>query len=418
MSPRVAAGDQDRRSGATRWTVNLELHPGQREIFDNPARFKIIAAGRRFGKTVLCVALCIITAASKPDANVMWVAPAHRQARMAMRLIKKALPRGSYTVNNTTQEIFLRTGGRIAFVSADRPDNLRGEGLDLVIVDEAAFIEKAAWTQAIRPTLSDRNGHALLISTFDGENWFYELWRDAQRSSRPDWASFKFATADNPYIPQSEIDAAREELDPDVFGQEYEANPLARVGSVFQLSWLEDAYERLFALDVTQPIGLCEAGLDWGFRVTALEIAEPTANGDIIWRDEHVYERIELNDRCEDIAKWCKAWRVQVVYADAAGASENQTLAKTFERLNCQTLVQPVPFNAYKTVGIDTRRFYLRKAREVMTDKVPMLRNDSKAYKYKEGSDMPEKGNDHTVDAATAFYASLGYVLGSELEVE
>ena len=431
MSPRVAAEDRQ-HEGGTRWVFELDLHPRQREVFEHPARFKVIAAGRRFGKTVLCAALCIIVAASKPDANVMWVAPAHRQAKMAMRLVKKFLPKGSYEANNTTQEIFLATGGRIAFVSGDRPDNLRGEGLDLVVVDEAAFIEQRVWTQAIRPALSDRLGKAVLISTFDGENWYFDLETFAEDPKNVEWMGWRFPTAANPYIDPAEIEEARRNLPAEVFAQEYEASPLSYSGAVFRAARLNHAAELgdeltvptehlvrvVDGMKVIAPGPSCEAGLDWGWNVTALEVNAQLTDGRIAWVAELVQERIELTERCENIADVCEQWGVQCVYADAADPTANAALAMTFDRRGLKTEVQPVPFNVWKKAGISARNYHLEREREVITPACRQLLIDSKAYHYEEDGEKPAKGKDHTVDAATAFYASRAYLLGAEIDAE
>ncbi len=107
---------------------------------------------------------------------------------------------------------------------------------------------------------------------------------------------------------------------------------------------------------------------------------------------------------------------MKTVYCDAAGASENVTLARILERLGVQTYVQPVPFGTFKKLGIQTRSFYLEKGREILTSHCPGLRVDSKAYHYDPDGEKPAKGSDHTVDAATAFYASRGDALGGFIE--
>jgi len=401
--------------GGGTWRFELDMHPAQREIFESPARFKVAACGRRFGKTLLGTAMCIIAAASKPNGNVWWIAPSHNQSRNAFRMVEKAIPKKHREANRTLGEIYLSNGGRIAFKSGERWDNLRGEGLDLVVVDEAAFLAQDVWTQALRPALSDRNGSAFLISTFNGENWYYDLWRFAMDPANEEWAGFKFVTGDNPYIPQEEINEAQRALPKEIFEQEYMASPLAFAGAVFDAHKIDDAYEarRDFVLPQLPNF---EAGLDWGWNVTAFEVCTELVDGRIAWVDEHIYERIELNDRCERIAQICKDLRVSTIYADAAGASENVTLARILERSGAPTIVQPVPFAAYKRPGIMARSFFLEQGREVLTDNVRQLIIDSKAYHYDPKNDMkPAKGHDHSVDAATAFYASRAHLLGDEL---
>lgn len=154
-----------------------------------------------------------------------------------------------------------------------------------------------------------------------------------------------------------------------------------------------------------------EAGLDWGFHVTALEVVHEGTDDRITFVYEEVWEQIELNKRCKKIASICGQMGVSVIYADAAGATENQTLAVCLMDAGLATEVQPVPFRDYKTVGIDTRRYYLENMLEDISPRCSLLLTDSKRYHYDESGDKPAKGNDHTVDAATAFYASRAEVL-------
>ncbi len=120
----------------------------------------------------------------------------------------------------------------VAIRSADNPDSLRGEGLDYVVLDEAAYIAPEAWSEAIRPALSDRLGKALFISTPRGRNFFWDLYR--RGGVEPDWASFTYPTSANPYIQPSEIEAARAELPEIIFNQEYLADFVDSEGAVFR----------------------------------------------------------------------------------------------------------------------------------------------------------------------------------------
>lgn len=121
----------------------------------------------------------------------------------------------------------------MAVRSADNPDSLRGEGLDFVVMDECAFMQKEAWTEAMRPALSDRQGKALFISTPKGQNWFWEVYQNGLRNE-PGWASFTYPTVNNPYIEPSEVDAARRDLPEIIYRQEYLAEFINSDGGVFR----------------------------------------------------------------------------------------------------------------------------------------------------------------------------------------
>ena len=137
----------------------------------------------------------------------------------------------------TTRTVHYPGGGWVQVKSADNPSTLRGEGLDLVIVDETAHISKfmEAWQQSLRPALSDRKGSAIFISTPKGYNHFWELYKDAE--TMDGWASFQHPTWDNPYIDPQEIEDAKAQLPALVFRQEYGAEFVQLAGALFQREW-------------------------------------------------------------------------------------------------------------------------------------------------------------------------------------
>ena len=194
------------------------------------------------------------------------------------------------------------------------------------------------------------------------------------------------------------------------------ASPMAFAGAVFQGETLDAAFKASDGLELS-PTPRCDAGLDWGWNFTALEVAEELEDGRLVWRHEEVFQKVELNERCWKIAEICKRFNIQTIYADAAGATENATLGKVLDQAGTPTYVQPVPFGVWKLAGIMTRNFYLEQAREVITPECRQLLIDSKAYHYSSTpgqEEKPAKGNDHTVDAATALYAARSYELGDE----
>jgi len=133
-------------------------------------------------------------------------------------------------------------GGTVQIRSADDPQSLRGEGLDYAVLDECAYMKEAAWSEALRPALSDRKGGALFISTPHGLNFFRDLWLRGQDDAYPDWQSWTFKTIDNPFIDPDEIAAARASMPSRIFMQEYEASFLEdNPGALWKRQWLDDA---------------------------------------------------------------------------------------------------------------------------------------------------------------------------------
>lgn len=196
-----------------------QLHKGQRKVWDNPARFVVLSAGRRWGKSRLGALRCVHGALQ--GRRSWWVWPTYTNGSIGWRLLKRlALQVPGAEAREVERMVILPTGGWAQIKSADKPDSLRGEGLDDAIVDEAAHIRKfgEVWEQALRPALSDRKGRALFISTPKGYNDFHELFKRGENGNGSDeWASFQFPTWRNPYIDKGEIEAARGDLPALVF---------------------------------------------------------------------------------------------------------------------------------------------------------------------------------------------------------
>ena len=156
--------------------LDIALLPKQREVLENSARFKTLCCGRRWGKSRLAAYYLIISALSTPGSVYYLVSPQFPQTKIIWRMLKKYIPKSSISrIMEGELYIEFKNGSLIFAKSGDNPAGLRGEGLDGVVIDEAAFVKPEVWNEAIRPALSDKNGWALLISTPFGKNWFYEI---------------------------------------------------------------------------------------------------------------------------------------------------------------------------------------------------------------------------------------------------
>lgn len=212
----------------------MPLSAAQQRVVEAPQRFKVIVAGRRFGKTFLSInRLCY--EARMPDRTVWYVAPTYKQAKMiAFKALKRKLTqlRWAKKINETELSFELKNGSTICLKGADNYDSLRGVGLDYLVLDEFADIDSEAWFETLRPTLSDRQGGALFIGTPKGMNWAHDLF--AASDEFPDeWASFQFTTIEGGNVKPEEIEAARRSLDIRTFRQEYEASFVNFSGRVF-----------------------------------------------------------------------------------------------------------------------------------------------------------------------------------------
>lgn len=281
-------------------TITLpNLHSQQRMIWDDPARFQVVSAGRRFGKSRLASLRCVV--AAMQGRRAWWVFPSYPMAAVGWRMLKRlAVQIPGAVMREADRLIEFPSGGVVQIRSADNPDSLRGESLDELIMDEAAFMREEAWTEALRPTLSDRRGRAVFISTPKGRNWFWRAWQLGQ-SGDPEWKAWQFPTTSNPFIDPQEVEAARRNLPERIFAQEYLAEFIEDGGGVFR---------RVTEAATAQPEDVATEGAeyligaDWGKLndFTALAVLNTTAR------------RLVYLDRFNQIDYTFQLARLQVLY--------------------------------------------------------------------------------------------------------
>jgi hypothetical protein len=199
------------------------LKPNQWTVFECDARFRILVAGRRFGKTFLAlVELC--RAAWSPGRLAWYVGPTYKQAkRVAWRPLKQLTrPYWAATPNETDLRIELVSGGTICLRGADNYDSLRGDGLDFLVLDEYASIARQVWPEVLRPALADKHGYAIFIGTPRGHNHFYDLYQTMK--DQPDWATFQFTTEDGGNVAADELLTAARQMDVRTYKQEFQAS--------------------------------------------------------------------------------------------------------------------------------------------------------------------------------------------------
>lgn len=225
-----------------RASVIQKFHRNQQLVHDTPARFKVIVAGRRWGKTAFCKIQLILEAARKPGSLIWYVAPTYSMAQDIMwAQLLAAIPRSwlAKKPHDTKLTIWLKNGAVIQLKGADKPDSLRGRGVDLVVLDEYQDFKLGTWDDVLFPLLADRAGRAIIIGTPKAYNHLYELYRRGQDKKddgtpvHPDWASWQFPTSTSPFIPKKELDTARANMDERSFKQEFEASFETMSGRVY-----------------------------------------------------------------------------------------------------------------------------------------------------------------------------------------
>jgi len=224
----------------------MTLTKPQFKVFDDQARFRVVVAGRRFGKTFLSIAELIDVAVPNAKTHCWYVAPTYKAAKEIAwdMLTAKIPPEWVHKSNETTLTLTLINGSTIALKGAEKPDNLRGRSLDFVVLDEFADMRPEAWYEVIRPSLSDRQGAALFIGTPKGRNHFYDLWTKGTDGT-DDWSSFQYTTIDGGNVAPEEIEQAKRDLDERTFNQEYNAQFVNYSGIIYYNFSREESVQRL-----------------------------------------------------------------------------------------------------------------------------------------------------------------------------
>ena len=215
--------------------LSVQLLPWQQEVFEDDSRFKVIAAGRRTGKSRLAAWKLIIEGLQCKRGHVFYVAPTQGQARdiMWQTLLEVGHPViASSHINNL--QIKLVNGATIALKGADRPETMRGVSLSFLCMDEYADMKPEVWEQILRPALADQKGDAMFIGTPMGRNHFYDLFQYASISEDEQWKGWHFTSYDNPLLDKEEINAAKKSMSAFSFRQEFMASFEAAGGELFK----------------------------------------------------------------------------------------------------------------------------------------------------------------------------------------
>lgn len=230
-------------------TLDFPLHKGQQQVFNSPARFKVVVAGRRFGKSHLMAVWLLYQAlrthndrgyALSDEQETLYIAPTFAQAHGMFwpKLKKLAEPVTAKTLENQGI-LYLTNGRRIRLFGMDNPDAARGVSVGAVGFDEYADMPPRAWKEIIRPALMDVEGDALFIGTPKGKNHFYDLFMDALVCETTEWEGFTFASTDNPLLAATELESIRRDLSTEQQRQEIDASFMANEGAVFKRDWFK-----------------------------------------------------------------------------------------------------------------------------------------------------------------------------------
>lgn len=382
----------------------MPLSNPQQSIVTAPQRFKVVIAGRRFGKTHLAInRLC--WEARLPDKEVWYIAPTYRQAKMiTWKKLRRRLVdlRWAKKINETELSILLKNGSTISLKGADNFDSLRGIGLDFLCLDEFADIDPEAWFEVLRPALADKEGGALFIGTPKGMNWAKDLY-DLAADFPDDWAAFKYTTVDGGNVSEKEVEAARQQMDERTFRQEFMATWETFSGRIFY------AFEReknIAKWPLDELPNELHIGMD--FNIDPCSAVVFAKVGNML----HAVDEIRIfssntDEMCEEIKNRYPGKRI-VVYPDPAGAQRKTSAGGRTDHtiLRNAGFIVKAP-HAHNPVrdginAVNSKLCNSKGERTLFIDpKCKYYIESLEKHCYKEGTSLPDKdsGFDHMSDA-------------------
>jgi len=295
--------------------LNIELLPWQQKVWDDPTRFKIVAAGRRTGKSRLAAWMLILNALQAERGHVFYVAPTQGQARdiMWQTLLELGNPviSGSH-INNL--QIKLVNGATISLKGADRPETMRGVSLKFLVLDEYADMKPDVFEQILRPALADQKGCAMFIGTPMGRNHFYELYKYGELGEDETYKTWHFTSYDNPLLDSNEIDVAKKSMSSYAFRQEFMASFEARGSEMFKEEWVKVEADAEVEGDYYIAVDLAgfeevnkKRSKNTKLDETAIAVVKVNPNG---WYVENIiYGRWSLNDTAAKIFQAVRDYR-------------------------------------------------------------------------------------------------------------
>jgi phage terminase large subunit len=386
----------------------MPLSLAQETVANDSTRFRVVVAGRRFGKTHLAIReLCYH--AKEPNKEVWYVAPTYKMAKQIVwRKLKNKLNDLKWVkkANETELSLQLRNGTVISLKGADNYDSLRGVGLDFIVLDEFADIDPEAWYETLRPTLSDKQGRALFIGTPKGiGNWAYEIYQNSIDNTN--WQSYSFTTIDGGQVPLEEIEAAKQDLDERTFRQEYLATFETFAGRIY---YGFDRAHNVKSWDKPIP-DVVYIGMD--FNIDPMSAIIAVREGDILYVIDEI--RLFSSNTQEAVAEIKSRYRSSkiFVYPDPAGHQRKSSAsgATDITILSNAGFVVKAPRHHTpvrdRINAVNSRLCSSSGIRHLYIDpKCKYTIEGLERQTYKEGSTQPDKdgGYDHMNDA-------LGYMV-------
>ncbi len=295
-------------------------------LWRSTARFNVVPAGRRSGKTELAKRKVVAACYDPPleEARYFAAAPTRDQARaIYWDDFKSMVPRELLAEAPSESHLTLTfvTGAQLSVIGMDRPERIEGRPWDGGVLDEYANMKSGAWPENVRPALSDRRGWCWLIGVPEGRNHYYDLYKYASSGIDPEWAAFSWPSAD--ILPPEEIAAAKRQLDPLVFQQEYEASFVNFVGRAYY-PFDDRTHCAALLYDPKAPVAFCfDFNVDPGIAVICQEQDLPSGEyGTGVIGEVHIPRNSNTRAVCRKLVEDWKDHDGRIVcYGDATGGS-------------------------------------------------------------------------------------------------
>lgn len=361
----------------------LPPHKGQQELIkeclDPNNKFIVGIIGRQWGKSIIAANLAIYWAINNKNIIVYWVSPTDTQSQKVYKLIINAIYESGCIKSNKmpmgNTEIVFQNNSKILFRSAASADSLRGEGVDFMILDEAAFIKRDTFDSILLPMLSVRGKKCLFISTPKGKNYLYDFFLNESKGI-PYWKSLRYSTYDSPLVNNELITMFREILSPKLFQQEIEAE-FVDSSSIFS-----NVNELLCLGEVNEPLpnGRYFAGIDIGFINDASVLSIIDENGNFI--KYYRWTNTEAPELMNEIESINKKWKFKKILIE----NNNQGLTIYQDLKRRMSNIQDFNTNAKTKPEIINRLIHLFNTKNIKLIKDEYLRIELEAFLFKQTS--------------------------------
>ena len=214
------------------YTPHLKQKEIHNSIINEGYKYYILNIGRQFGKTMLGINQMLYWAINHKGCNIAWVTPIYKQSKKVFDEMEKVTKSSGLFEYNRSDLTISGFNSQIQFFSGERPDNIRGNTFDYLIVDEMAFTRPELWSEVLSATVLVKGKKVIFISTPKGKNHFYQLSLQPNYDNR--YKYFHYSSYDNPMIDAEDLEERKRSLPKHIFEQEYLAKFIDNASGLFK----------------------------------------------------------------------------------------------------------------------------------------------------------------------------------------